>query len=194
MIQKYTQPLLAVLLWQSCMLPSPRLRRSRHRFGQVQASPALCPCETRRPCGVKHAVSYGARADTRSLSCSRSERHLLRSVPSANIIPDCIHIFKPKRPLHFPAKSGYPASTGSNGSPRPFRSWLDERGPARPETAGSIHCAPRPPYPWRICGAEPPQNVSTSARPTRISTLTPSKCSRRHQHTTTTTPTYSVLK
>ena len=35
---------------------TPRSRPSPHRFGPVQASPALCPCDPRRLPGVKQAV------------------------------------------------------------------------------------------------------------------------------------------
>ena len=52
---------------------TPRSRPSRDRFAPVQASPALCPCETRRPPRVNQAVPYGARAYTRSLSPASSE-------------------------------------------------------------------------------------------------------------------------
>ena len=43
---------------------TPRWRRSPHRSGPVQASPALYPCEPRRPPGVKQAVIYCARSGT----------------------------------------------------------------------------------------------------------------------------------
>ena len=71
--------------------------------------------------------------------------------------------------------------------PRRFRSYLDERGPARHQTAGFTHCAPRRTYPRRKkSGAETPQRVPGTAPPTRICALTPSKCRQQRRPTTTT--------
>ena len=78
--------------------------------GPVLPSPALCPCEPRRPGSVKQAVPYGTRLDTRPLSASSSEPPSLRSALSGNIIIDLMSILKPERHLHLPAMSGYPAA------------------------------------------------------------------------------------
>ena len=75
------------------MAPSPRSRRSHHRFGQVQVSSDLCLCEPRRQRGVKQAVSYGARSDTRPPAPNLD---LLKSALSENIMDVLIFIFKPK--------------------------------------------------------------------------------------------------
>ena len=65
--RRSTQPSLcsAVKFVHSNLLRArPRLRQPCHRFGPVQASPALCPCELCRPAGRNQAVTYGARSDT----------------------------------------------------------------------------------------------------------------------------------
>ena len=89
-------------------------RRSRHRFGPVLASPALCPREPGRPRGVKQAAPYGARSDTRPLSASSPELSSLRSAFSGKIMSDLMFILKLKQHLHLSAISGYPPTKRSS--------------------------------------------------------------------------------
>ena len=74
------------------MLPSPGSRLSRHRFGPVQASPAACLREPRRPLGVKQAVPYGARSDTPPLS---ARLDVYFQVQTALILPG--HVRLPRK-------------------------------------------------------------------------------------------------
>ena len=99
-----------------------------------------------------------------TLGCSRPPARnldLLRSALSGRIIPESIFILKSKRSLHFSDTSSYPATKEAPAQPRRFRSCLDERAPARRESAGFPLSAPMPTYPRRDPGPKRPR----AARP-----------------------------
>ena len=157
------------------MLLSPRSRRCRHRFGTVLVSPARCPCEPRCPRGVKQAVPYGARSDTRPLSASSSAPRSLRSVLSGNLIPGT------RLNIYFQAKTAFIPPGHSRLPRKQMRQQLIQASAGRHGARRRIPpLGTSPPVPSAKSGAETPQDVCTSARPTRISAITPSKC-RRHR-------------
>ena len=131
------------------MLPSPRSAPCCHRFGQVQASPALCPCEPRRPRVVKQAVAHDARSDTRP---SALNLDLVRSALSGSEIRDWIFIFSPLHMDHVRQKKHQPTQSIS---------CVPGRAPADAARDGRIHplCIPAP-VPTAKSGVETPQRVS----------------------------------
>ena len=134
------------MLPSGCTLPSLRSAPSCHRFGQVQASPALCPSQPRHPRGEVQAVSCDARSETRLLATSSS---LPRSaqVRSPDIQYQNTCYFTLEVVLTFPGYVQVSRKKRSTGSPRRFRSFMAELGPARCEIAGFTTCAPRRTYP-----------------------------------------------
>ena len=140
------------------MLPSPRSRRSRHRFAQGQVSPALCPCEPGRPRGVKQAVPYSTH------SASRFESRSFRS-----LCPE----YNSRLDVYFPAKTALTPPGRARLSCKQKKQWHTQTislvlGPAQASAArdGRIH---------PLCGeirGRAPQRVSGTARSTLISTLT----------------------
>ena len=131
-----------------------------------QASPALCPCEPRRPRGEMQAVPCGARSDTRLLpaSSSLSQSGQIRSVQTYNAsiyMFIYIYILKVKTVLAFLGHVQlFPKKRGT-GSPGRFRSCPDERAPPRRESSGFPLSAPMPTYPRR----DPRPKRTRAARP-----------------------------
>ena len=114
-----------------CMQPSSRSTPVCHRFGQVLASLALFPCAPRRPRGEMTAVPCGARSDARLLPASSSQPRSahFRSVRTYNTT---IYIFlKFRTILTFLGDVQLFRKKRIAGSPRRFRSCLDEREPVR---------------------------------------------------------------
>ena len=139
------------------MLPSPRSRRSRHRFAQGQVSPALCPCEPGRPRGVKQAVPYSTH------SASRFESRSFRS-----LCPE----YNSRLDVYFPAKTALTPPGRVRLSCKQKKQWHTQTislvlGPAQASAArdGRIHPLCTPAHaPTAKTGAETPQHVSGMAR------------------------------
>ena len=156
-----------------CMLSSPRSAPFCHRFDQVQASPALCPCEPRRPLGETQAVPCGARSDTRLLPASGAQ------LPSAQI--HSVRMYNTRLNIHFNVKTvltflGHvrlSRKKRSTGSLRRFRSFLAELGPARRETAGFTPCVPRRTHPRRKPGPKRPSTFPAWREPPIVCLMTP---------------------
>ena len=139
-----------------------------------QASPVLCTCEPRRPCGEMQAVPCGARSDTRLFPASGSQARFaqIRSVRTYNTR---IYLyFELKTVLTFLGYIELFRKKRSTGSSRRFCSCLDERGPARWENAGFPLSSPIPTYPRRDPGPKQP----TPANPLLIGCEKKSTCSR----------------
>ena len=143
-----------------CVLPSLRSPPSCHRFDQVHASPAQCPCEPRRPRGELQAVPCGTCSDIRLLPASGVQprsaqiRHVRRYNTRLNAY------FNVKTVLTFLGHVRLSRKQRSTGSPRRFRSLLAELGPARRETAGFTPCAPRRTHSRRNPGSKCPSAFS----------------------------------
>ena len=121
-----------------------------------QASPALCPCEPRRPRGEMQTVPRGARFDTRLLPASGSQPRSAR-IRSVRTYNTRIYIyFKVKTVITFCGHVQLSRKKRSSASSRRFGSCLDERWPARRESAGFPLSAPMPTYSRRDPGPKWP--------------------------------------
>ena len=147
------------------MLPSPRSAQSCHRFDRVQAFPAPHPSEPRRPRSEMQAVPCGARSDTRLLPASGAQPQSAQ-IRSVRTYKTRLNVyFNVKTVLIFLGHVRLSRKKRSTGSPKSFRSFLAELGPARRETAGFTPCAPRRTHPRRNSGPKHPSAFPASRDP-----------------------------
>ena len=137
------------------MLP----RRARHHVVTDSIRSKLPPLyvrEPRRPRGEMQAVPCGARSDTRLLPASGAQPQSaqIRSVRAYN---NRLNVyFNVKTVLTFLGHVRLSRKKRSTGSPRHFRSFLAELGPAWHETAGLTPCTPWSTHPRRSPGPKRP--------------------------------------
>ena len=116
-----------------------------------QAIPARSPCEPRPPRGEMQAVPCGAGSGTRLPGLPLEPRGLLKSDIRKYIIGICIRL-KSKRSLFCRTRLVIQRKHTGSTTPGRFRSFLDERAPARRVGAGLFSSAPMPTHPRRDPG------------------------------------------
>ena len=141
----------------SCILPSQCMLPSLRSAPSVNLPPFYVPVSP-----VAHAPRFKPCpvALVPTLGCSRPPArnlHLLRSALSGRIIPEYIFVLKPKRSFTLRGHVQLSRKKRSTASPRRFRSCLDERWPARRESAGFPLSVPMPTSPRRDPGPKRPR-------------------------------------
>ena len=144
----------------SCTLPSRCMLSSLHSAPSSKLPPFCVPVSPVARTAMQ-AVPCGARSDTRLFPASGSQPRSgqIRSVRTYN--SRRYIYFRDKTVLTFFGHIELSRKKRSTGSPRRFRSCLDERGPARRESAEFLLFVPMPTYPRRDPGPKRPR----AARP-----------------------------
>ena len=121
-----------------------------------KAASALCTYEPRRPRDELEVVPCGPRSDTRLFPASGTQLRsaYIRPVPTYN--KRTFLCFEVQTVLVFLRHVKLSLKKRSTGSPRRFRSCLEERAPARRESAGFPLSAPMPTHPRRDPGPKRP--------------------------------------
>ena len=140
------------MLPSRCMLPSLRSATS-------SKLPPLCTCESRRPGGEMQAVPCGARSDTRLFPASGSQPRSahIRSVRTYNT--RTYTSFEVRTVIKFRGRVQSSRKKRSTASSKRFRSCLDDRWPARRESAGFPVSVPIPTYPRQDPGPKRPRDA-----------------------------------